>query len=188
MLIDTFVVDSPNVRYDDEHITATYKCAPSARARADARRAAAEKDKRATRGAYDTRLVCGSGRARRCRALPRRAWRLRARALARRASSTTSLCADAARHVCAARSYASTSVEKRAVAGGGGASGGGEEWVVTPVNTRYEFRTKRNVPKLGCAARCARARAGGCGGLRGARKRARRRPRLCAFSRFRGVR
>jgi hypothetical protein len=27
MLIDTFVVDSPNVRYDDEHITAAYECA-----------------------------------------------------------------------------------------------------------------------------------------------------------------
>lgn len=27
MLVDTFVVDSPNVRYDDEHITAAYECA-----------------------------------------------------------------------------------------------------------------------------------------------------------------
>ena len=27
MLVDSFVVDSPNVRYDDEHITAVYECA-----------------------------------------------------------------------------------------------------------------------------------------------------------------
>ena len=27
----------------------------------------------------------------------------------------------------------------------------GADWVVTPVTTRYEFRTQRKVPKFGCA-------------------------------------
>ena len=31
MLVDSFVVDSPNVRYDDEHITTVYECAPPRR-------------------------------------------------------------------------------------------------------------------------------------------------------------
>ena len=44
------------------------------------------------------------------------------------------------------RSYQSTSVTQRPRA-----DGSGVDWVVTPTSTQYQFRTKRAVPKLGCA-------------------------------------
>jgi hypothetical protein len=85
MLVDTFRVDSPNVRYDDEHITATYKCARHARARGRAaRRARRNQDSEG----HSTPRVRLRARAALSRARTPRLARPRARARARRVITT----------------------------------------------------------------------------------------------------
>lgn len=138
-LASDFVVESPSVRYDDEFITASYTCAPAA--------------------AASPPLSCCAGLWRRCNARGR-AWDVGAR------PPKPPLASSALLSHAAARRYSSTRVTRRGGAQNGGgarsgsaANGGGAahvaaappEWVVEPTTTRYEFRTKRTVPKLGHA-------------------------------------
>ena len=120
MLVNSFVVDSPNVRYDDEHITAVYECA---------------------RHDVTPHLAFSSPRLCPLRwphgaSLPSCTRLHRATFLPVPHPHPSLLTHSPCR-----LSYATTSVEQR-----------GADWVVSPVTTRYEFRTKRRVPKFGCAA------------------------------------